>query len=232
MQAARLQEVLAEWEAAVIDAQVRAAGNADDGAVTRAYHDQRDPAMQPRRVPSWALQMQMTTEADFLMVAIRNLLRVQDRLPTDLLAPMHGQEILELIRNVSEHFDERGGRSETTLATNHPRVLTNAITFTRQEVWLGGNHGVPLSRVQAWASRVNDRLLAALARSEVEVPASLAASTVAGDDELEWPADRLHFGWWLPTVDESEWPEGEIPHDILEIIAERFANLRARDNAD
>lgn len=64
--------------------------------------------------------MQVATELDMLSVAIRNVLRAQARIPEQLRPEMGGQDVLELMRNVSEHWDEEGGRSASALAKDHP----------------------------------------------------------------------------------------------------------------
>lgn len=213
MQVARFEEAAREEHAARKDAQLRALLNdpeRKEAPAWRADHDARPIGERASRVPSYSLAMQTTTESDFLMVAIRNLLRAQDRLPDATATAMKGQEVLKLLRDQDEHYDKRGGWAQTALATKHPRVMTDAYHFTNKEIWLGGGpDGVPLSRVREWAARVDEALRVALAAEGVGVPDRLNASTVEDDDELPWPEVRLRYGWWLPIVDESEWPTEE-----------------------
>lgn len=239
MQAARVEEAVAEQHAANTDAAIRSAlNNAEDEtelrAARRAAFD-ADPEIgsRPVRVPSWSLGMQVSTEMDFLIVAVRNLLRAQDRLPAPAATAMADQEILELLRKTAEHYDRRDGRSQQQLAQKYPRVMPDAFHFTSKEIWIGGGpSGIPLSRIREWSARVSSALREALNNIGVPTPDDFDASLVDGDDDQDWPAERLHFGWWLPFVHESEWPEGEPPEGLTEVLAERFQNLRGRDGND
>lgn len=80
--------------------------------------------------------------------------RAQARIPGQHRPEMGGQDVLELIRNVSEHWDEEGGRSATRLAEEHPEVSVSGIAYTSKEIWIGGLSGVPISRIEAWLGRV------------------------------------------------------------------------------
>lgn len=239
MQAARVEEAIAEQHAATTDATLRTAlNNPDDDTELRAerrarYDAELEIGARPVRVPSWSLAMQVTTEMDFLVVAARNLMRAQERLPESATTDMNDQHILALLRNTAEHFDQRGGWSQQQLAERYPRVMPEAYHFTSSEIWIGGGPGgVPLSRIRAWAVRVLTALREALNEAGVPTPEDFDASMIEGDDELTWPTERLHFGWWLPLVPESEWPEGEPPEGLSDLLAERFRSLRGRDGND
>ena len=58
--------------------------------------------------------------------------------------------MLELMRNVSEHWDEEGGRSASALAEDYPNVSVGGIAYANKEIWIGGGDGVPISRILAW----------------------------------------------------------------------------------
>ncbi|MBO0609882.1 hypothetical protein [Myceligenerans salitolerans] len=132
MQAARLEDALYEYASALQDAHLRSEMAEPAQEAVRAQLD-RD-SLQPVRVPSVALQMEVSTDADFLVVAVRNLLRAQRRLPDDLRTAMAGEEVLELLRNIAEHWDEVGGRSAERLAADHPGVIVGAIIYTNKEI--------------------------------------------------------------------------------------------------
>jgi hypothetical protein len=66
----------------------------------------------------------------------------------------------------------------------------------------------------------------------MEVPDDLNGSRVEGDDDLPWPAERLHFHWSLPRVEEQDWPREEMPEGVTEALAMLFARRRARDHTN
>lgn len=235
MQAERFEVAFYELQSALFDAQMRKDLNAsdDDSAAWRASYDRDHPRFDPRRpirVPTWALAMQAQTDLDLLIVAVRNVLRAQVRLPGELRTEITGENVLELLRNVAEHWDERGGRSAEELARAHPDVSVDVISFTNKEIWVGGiKDGIPLSRIRAWLGRVRSALVTALEADGTEVPDDMA-SMVAGDDELQWPSDRRRYALWsVPTVDMKEWPTEAVSRKVTELLAERFRALRGRD---
>jgi hypothetical protein len=236
MQVWRFDEAFGEEMSAEADAHHRRQLNDDSGiseSWRRSYdehHERYDP-QRPIRVPSWALQMQSVNELDLLAVAIRNVLRAQERIPERQRPEMGDQDALELIRNVSEHWDEVGGRSADELAVKHPRVDAGQIAFTNKEIWIGGEHGVPLSRITAWLLRVQRALLACLANAGIEAP-DPRASQIEDDDDLPWPPERLRFHWSIPRVEEQDWPRRKMPDDVAEALALIFARRRARDHTD
>jgi hypothetical protein len=54
---------------------------------------------------------------------------------------MGGQDALELLRNVAEHWDEVGGRSARELAEGHAGIEVGGIAYTGKELWIGGVDG-------------------------------------------------------------------------------------------
>ncbi len=236
MQADRFEETFYAWHRALLDAKTRANLQADTehAELWRDSYGARPPydPERPIHVPSHALRMQVSSEAAFLLVAARNVMRAQDRLPADVRTSMGDQEAVKALRDIFEHYDEVDGRSFRTLAAGFPNVNAEAFAYTNNEIWLGGLEGVPLSRVRAWLYRIRVALVAALPAARVEVPHDLLASTVEGDDELAWPPERVHYGCWIPHVDEPEWPRRGAPPGVAELMAERFRLLRARDIVD
>jgi hypothetical protein len=237
MQVARFEEAFFEEVRALTDADERRGLNDDSDlsrswrASTDANHPPHDP-QRPLRVPSWGLHMQVATELDLLSVAVRNVLRVQARIPEQQRPQMGGQDVLELIRNVSEHWDEEGGPSASALAKDHPEVSAGGIAYTNKEIWIGGLEGVPISRIQAWLWRVWESLVTCLTGVGIDVPEDLMASRVEGDDELPWPRERLRYHWSIPKVDEADWPRERMPPEVTNLLAARFASLRSRDHLD
>jgi hypothetical protein len=151
--------------------------------------------------------MQVTTDLDLLIVAVRDVLRAQSRLPAALQTKMRGEDALELLRNIVEHWDEVGGRSADELASAHPDVSIDAIEFTNKEIWVGG---VPVSRIRVWLVRVRQALVAALASAGVDVSDDME-SMVAGDDALDWPPNRRRYRLWgVPVIDMEDWPTDEM----------------------
>lgn len=167
-----------------------------------------------RTVPTFALWMQVSTELDLLVVAVR----AQDRLPEHLQTSMADQEAPTLLRNIAKHFDEVGGFSADRLAAAYPDMSATAFSYTSKEIWLG--NAIPLSRVIAWLMRVADTLAAALATADITVPDDLT-SMAEGDDELPWPSDRLRYRYWaLPLAEKNDWPTEDLPDDVAEALAQ------------
>lgn len=140
--------------------------------------------------------------------------------------------MLELLRNIAEHWDEAGGRSERELAERYPAVKPDAVSYTNKEVLLGGSDGVPLSRIKAWLYRVETALRNCLSQEGAEVPDKWMASRTPGDVDLPWPNERLRYHWSIPHLPEGEWPREEMPEEVGRLFAERFVRLRARDRED
>lgn len=219
MQAQRFEDAFFEEIHALADARMRQELS-DDSENSRswresldAHHLQFDP-QRPARVPSTALHMQVATELDLFSVAVRNVLRAQARIPQPQRPALTGQDVLELMRNVSEHWDEVGGRSASSLAADHPDIEVDGIAYTNKELWIGGLHGVPVSRIRAWLEEVWIALVAVLAEAGVDVPDDLLASRVEGDEELGWPPERLRHHWSIPLVEERDWPRESIPAEL------------------
>lgn len=237
MQITRFVEAFSEEVQALTDADMRHRLDFDSD-LSRSWRSSTDanyPAYDPQRplrVPSWALHMQVATELDLLSVAIRNVLRAQARIPEQHRPEMGGQDVLELMRNVSEHWDEEGGRSATKLGQDHPAVNVGGIAYTNKEIWIGGIDGVPISRIQAWLMRVWNSLVTCLTDVGIDVPEDLMVSRVDGDDELPWPAERLRYHWSIPKMDEKDWPRQRMPPEVADLLAARFASLRSRDHLD
>lgn len=238
MQLRRFEDAFFEEVRALEEARERHQLNTDTSENVRAWRESYDKhyapydPQRPLRVPSFSLHMQVANELDLLSVAVRNVLRAQARIPEEQRPSMGGQDVLALLRNVSEHWDEVGGRSARELAHQHPDVEVGGIAYTNKEVWIGGLEGVPLSRITAWLYRMRSALVSSLAGSGFEVPKDLSTSRIEGDDDLPWPPDRLNFHWSLPTVEEEHWPREKMPPEVAEVLQHIFARRRARDYTD
>jgi len=106
------------------------------------------------------------------------------------------------------------------------------IAYTSKEIWIGGIDGIPLSRIQAWLARVEVALIRCLQGAGIKVPSELTASRIEGDDALAWPPERLRYHWSIPRLPEAEWPRQEMPAEVADLLAQRSADLRARDPKD
>jgi hypothetical protein len=105
MQIWRFEDAFYEELHALADAEMRHgldhdSGNSRSWRESYDAHDPYDP-QRPIRVPSWSLHMQVANELDLLRVAIRNVLRAQERIPADRRPAMGGHDALELLRNVA-----------------------------------------------------------------------------------------------------------------------------------
>ncbi|GAA4409868.1 hypothetical protein ACFQV2_31545 [Actinokineospora soli] len=234
MQVSRFEDVVYALVRAYADAETRARMDepSESTAEWRAFYDGLPPRddQRPETVPSYALLMQVSTELDLLVVAVRNVLRAQRRLPDHLRTSMTDQEAIELLRNIAEHWDEIGGRSAERLAAAYPDVSATSYTYNTKEIWIG--NAIPLSRVIAWLARVQSALVEALSTAGISVPDDLV-SMVEGDDELPWPHDRLRFRYWaLPLAEKKDWPTEGLPDDAAELLGQLFLNRRRRDHAD
>ena len=206
MQTDRFEVAFRELEAAHTDATQRARLNKDD-ALARSWRESGDAqgiGDRPSRVPTVALSMQVGTEADFLLVAVRNLQRAQVRLPEHLRTAMTDQDAMHALRNLSEHWDDSDGPAAHALRTQLTHIVPGGIAYTTSEVWIGGEDGVPLSRIRAWAIRVWKALDDALREAGIEPERDLNASVVEGDDDLAWPGQRLRYSWTIPQLPEEE----------------------------
>ncbi|BDO43062.1 hypothetical protein [Cellulomonas sp. NTE-D12] len=168
---------------------------------------------------------------DFLLVAIRGVLRAQAKIPEAIRPEMADQQMLKHMRDVAEHFDVVPEATKR-LANQFPTVNTGQVAWTTKEIWIGGLEGVPLSRVQSWLWRVHEALVTCLAGVGIDVPDDLLASYVEGDDALKWPSERLRFHWSLPTMDERDWPREPMPEALQALLAQRWATQRTRDPKD
>lgn len=199
MQADRFEQASREWEAALADAALRHQLNRDDER-SRSWRDSQDRleiGRRPVRVPTELLAMQVATERDFLLVAVRNVLRAQRRLPQHMRTAMTGEAELKAMRDLVEHFDDADGPAAETLR-GMPHIEPAAFGYTGKEIWIGGDHGVPLSRIRAWAIRVWRALADASIAAGFEPPTELGRSMVEGDDDIPWPTVRLRYSWQIP----------------------------------
>jgi len=229
MQTTRLSDVVLAWFAALADARLRAHLNEDtDHARSwresydahQPYDPQRHDPQRPIRVPTFAIHAQVSIEFEFFLIAVRNLLRAQERLPADLRPAMTDQRLLHLTRNIAEHWDEVRGWSAEAFASEYPDRTLGQISATNKEVFVSD---VPSTRVIAWLARVNRALTQAIDD----------ASMVSGDDDLAWPRERRRERLWqVPQLDMPEWPTEEMPAEVVELLHERFRSLRERDGVE
>jgi hypothetical protein len=245
MQASRLTDVAEHWFGAVADARLRASLNEEtdnarewrDGYETNPNQefDPRSgtfrPAPLPVRVPTFALHTQVSAEFEFFVIAVRNVMRAQDRLPEDKRPKMTDQRLFHLTRNVTEHFDNVGGWSEVAFANEYPDRGLGQIGVTSKELYVSD---VPISRVIAWLERVKQALTQAIKDTDPDaLPPSDDASVVEGDDDLAWPAERRRERLWqVPQLDMADWPTEEMPPEVEEILQQKFRLRRLRDGVE
>jgi hypothetical protein len=234
MQTTRLEDVVQAWEAALNDARSRAHLNEDtDHARSwRESYDAHPPydPQRPIRVPTFALHAQVAIEFAFFLIAVRNVLRAQERLPEDLRPAMTDQQLLHLARDVTEHWDEVGGRSAEKFASEYPDRTLGQISATNKEVFVSD---VPLSRVIAWLARVDRALHQAIEDAGEEPLPADDASKVWGDDDLAWPPERRRERLWqVPQLDMEDWPTEEMPAEVAGILQEKFRLRRLRDGVE
>ena len=235
MQAERFEDAFFLFQRSLLDAEMRRHARGSGGEAYRSHHDQHFEPYDSRRpigVPTNGRDMQVANELDFLMVAVRNALRAQDRLPDAARTSMEGEGVLKLIRDLSEHWDEVGGRAQRLLESEHSHIDAGVINFTNKEIWIAE---VPLSRIRAWAARLRQALRDALEANGLTPPED-DESIIAGDDEIEWPSDRRRRQLWtVPAIDWDDLPPEPSPEEreaVDQILALRFLNLRRRDHAD
>jgi hypothetical protein len=103
-----------EFQSALLDADARRRFNAEDDLARswRASGNARGIVDRPSRVPTELLAMQVASELDFLLVAVRTVQRAQHRLPQHLATAMTGEDELKALRDLVE---------TTTTPTAQPR---------------------------------------------------------------------------------------------------------------
>nr|WP_173160670.1 hypothetical protein [Arthrobacter sp. 68b] len=180
----------------------------------------------PVLVPTVAMHMQQRVERTFLLSAINNVFRSQDRLPEKPKTAMEEESVLKDLRNISEHWDEYGYSAKNIMETGHARDFfeiqeklagmrgpEELERFRRlaeedlwavfelpfpdsNEVWLSG---IPLTRIEVWLIDVRQCLERAL-RAKGEQVLSIMESYVDGDDETPWPEERLRYRLWVEDM--------------------------------
>ena len=153
----------------------------------------------------------MLNEQDLLVVAVRDLFRALDGLPKDRRPRLIQQHQLTLLRNLTEHWEEEVGPSINKLRDRYPEFRLGWITANMREVWVGGKEGgVLLSDIWTWAGQMQEAIEEQLIALGDEVP-DLESSSIAGDDDLTWPSQRIAFHWLLPAPPEDIWPRIATP---------------------
>jgi hypothetical protein len=235
MQTTRLTDVVQHWFAALNDASLRAGFNVDtDYARSLRESDDAYPPYDPRRpirVPTFALRVQVSIEFEFFVIAVRNVLRAQKRLPANLRPEMTDQRLFHLTRNITEHWDRVGGWSADAFETEYADRALGEIAATNKEVFVSD---VPLSRVEAWLARVHRALTQAIVDADpAALPPDDDASAMFGDDDLPWPPERRRERLWqVPQLDIEDWPTEELPPRVAEYLQGKFQRLRERDGVE
>lgn len=217
MEAQRFEDVVREWDSAMLDAAIRR--QIEQGA------EEQWRGHAAEKVPSLALNWQMQSELDLLVVSLRNVMRATQRLDMEN-AGMTGQKIIAALRNAQEHFDSKGWAARK-LEAERPDHPTDLVVKMGGEFYIAG---IPLSRIRAWLARVDSLLRTKLSGLGHNLPDD-HASLVEGDDDL--PGERLRYTYWqVPRVDDADWPRKEAPPEALELARAMFQRLRRRDDAD
>lgn len=182
----------------------------------------REGRNRPVLVPTVALHMQQRIERTFLLSAINNVFRAQDRLPEKPKTAMKEESVLKDLRNISEHWDEYGRSAKNLMETEHAKEffgIQEKLATMRgpeelerfrklaaddlwavfelpmpdnNEVWLSG---IPLTRIHVWLIEVRQCLERALRAEGEDVP-EMMDSNVDGDDETPWPEERTRYRLW------------------------------------
>lgn len=185
----------------------------------------------PVLVPTVAMHMQQRIERTYLLSAINNVFRSQDRLPEKPKTAMEDESVLRDLRNISEHWDEHGRSAKNLMETEHAKLFfkiqeklaamhgpEELARFRKRagedlwavfelpmpdndEVWLSG---IPLRGIEVWLVDVRQCLERALRAAGEHVP-SLMDSHIDGDDATLWPGERRRYRLW--REDMSRVPE-------------------------
>ncbi|UKA55165.1 hypothetical protein LFT45_04310 [Arthrobacter sp. FW305-BF8] len=186
----------------------------------------------PVLVPTVGMHMQQRIERTFLLSAINNVFRSQDRLPERPKTAMEEESVLKDLRNISEHWDEYGRSAKNIMETEHARKFfeiqeklaamagpEDLARFRRlaeedlwavfelpfpdnDEVWLSG---IPLTRIRVWLIEVRQCLEQALRAEGVRVP-GMMDSHIDGDDATPWPGERRRYRLWAEDMRQvPEW---------------------------
>lgn len=212
MQVARFETAFWENLHAEADAELRARLNGGT-QLDQLWRESMDRDYKPYsperpiRAPTLGLRMQVGIELRLFMVAIRHVLVAQERLPDGARHQLNDEEVLRLMRNTSEHWDQVGGPSVSRLNEIRPDYM--ATWHTNKEIWIGGEGGPALSHIHDWLIETRAAFTEAFA-GVGETVADLDAS-FEGDDDLPWPVERLRYHWSIPAIELEDWPAGRLP---------------------
>ena len=176
----------------------------------------------PVLVPTVAMHMQQRIERTFLLSAINNVFRSQDRLLEKPKTAMEEESILRDLRNISEHWDEHGWSAKNLMETEHARLffqiqeklhamrgpeeLSRFRTLVENDLWavfelpMPDNNevwlsGIQLTRIEIWLTDVKQCFERAPRAAGQHVPAMMD-SHIDRDDTTPWPEEPRRYRLW------------------------------------
>lgn len=195
---------------------------ADSRSLAAVLPEMRKGPNPPVLVPTVAMHMQQRIERTFLLSAINNVFRSQDRLLEKPKTAMKEESVLRDLRNISEHWDEHGRSAKNLLETEHAQLffkiqeklaamrgleeLSRFRTLAEEDLWavfelpMPDNNevwlsGIPLTQIEVWLTDVKQCLERALRAAGEHVP-DMMDSHIDRDDATPWPEKRRRYRLW------------------------------------
>jgi hypothetical protein len=98
-----------------------------------------------------------TVAADkyFLLLAAAQLNKCVAGLPNDGLPTLQEADLLELLRNLEEHWEDPTGRSGTALRKLIPDIKPGRLHYNKHDIWI---EGISVVGLLQWAEEVDRRI--------------------------------------------------------------------------
>lgn len=161
LQATRLEEAIDEYQEIV-------AGN----LLGSAFEEAGKPTdwaefVQSNRRLKMADIAKLAADKHFFLVAIAQVVKCASRLQGDALPDFKNDDLLRLLRNVDEHWEDPNGPSAAALRRDYPDITPGHVYYNTKDIWLGT---VSLMSILEWVSKFDYavRLAAAESGSPIE----------------------------------------------------------------
>jgi hypothetical protein len=152
LQVSRLEEAVDDFHAAATEEQFRTAfaerGSPEEWA---EYASTLSRSLSQRDVS------RVAADKYFLLLSVAQVMKCARRLPEDDLPGFPEGELLALLRNFEEHWEDPAGRSATELRKTIPDITPGRIAYVKDHIWL---ECVCLADILRWVEDVDRRIRA------------------------------------------------------------------------